>query len=113
MRQSAFEILGVYADSTAEEIKAAYKEKMRAILDGSSKMTESDLNSAYNEVKTDERRNKYTRRNPWAKYKTKPSEEAGKTKEIIGGFYTTLDSRGVPTDLVFMTAKDRRNLERG
>lgn len=112
MRLSAFEILGVYADSTAEEIKAAWKAKILDCRSGKvSETTEVSFNSAYNEIKTEDRRAAYLKKNPWAKHEKKPA--ATKTSQKFGVYGEKLDDRGVPLDLHFVTPKDRRNFERG
>lgn len=64
MTKTAWDILLVEQPSL-ELIRISYKEKMRAILDGTSKMTQSELNSAYNEVKTQEKLDRYLLRYPF------------------------------------------------
>lgn len=67
--KTAWEILLV-EKPTLELIRASYKEKMRAILDGSSSMTQTELNAAYNEVKTQEKLDAYRARFPFKDHTT-------------------------------------------
>ena len=107
--RSAFHILGLEAEATLENVKKAYKSKMRDLvsggmdLDAEKSATYSALNAAYNEVKTEDKLSAYLRKHPW--YPPKPTTPA---KFDIMGF--RLRDDGTPQDLVFMTPKDRRNL---
>lgn len=62
--KTAWEVLGVDKPEITL-IRKAYKEKMRSILNGTSQMDISVLNSAYNEVKTLEKLKAYEAKFPF------------------------------------------------
>ena len=63
---TAWSVLDIEAPEL-DLIKLSYKEKMRKILDGDKALTATELNAAYNEVKTEEKLKAYLRKFPFPK----------------------------------------------